>query len=411
MSGQALSRHAGGLSAQLKAGERWVLWDHDPAAFCAALLACWQAGATAILPGNGQPGTLALIEADGLISSEDLVFTGRQLDPLAFDGEPCCPAVLPIVLFTSGSTGEPKAVDKSAEQLLSELGALSATFGPLRGAVLATVSHQHIYGLLFRLLWPLVSGAAVARETISYPEQLDAMATALPGPLALVASPAHLERLPDAFMVIGSRLDALFSSGGLLGEQGAAQAHQRLGVMPTEVFGSTETGGVAWRRQGQDRRWTPFAGVDCQTDAEGGLVVSSIVAGGCQSMGDRVEIGPDGRFALLGRRDRIVKVEQKRLSLDAMEQALIHSPMVNQARCLLLEGRRQQLGAVLVLTEPGHQQLAHLGKHAFYQQLRQGLLADFEPVVLPRRWRLVQHLPVNAQGKVTNLALSALFDE
>ena len=38
--------------------------------------------------------------------------------------------------------------------------------------VLASVSHQHIYGLLFRILLPLSLGLPFDRRSIDYPEQL-----------------------------------------------------------------------------------------------------------------------------------------------------------------------------------------------------------------------------------------------
>jgi 3-hydroxymyristoyl/3-hydroxydecanoyl-(acyl carrier protein) dehydratase len=42
-------------------------------------------------------------------------------------------------------------------------------------------------------------------------------------------------------------------------------------------------------------------------------------------------------------------------------------------------------------------------------ELRRGLLSAFEPSVVPRHWRFVETMPSNAQGKVTEAALAALF--
>jgi acyl-coenzyme A synthetase/AMP-(fatty) acid ligase len=42
----------------------------------------------------------------------------------------------------------------------------------------------------------------------------------------------------------------------------------------------------------------------------------------------------DGGFVLAGRADRIVKIEEKRVSLSAIEQRLLASPLVREAaRC------------------------------------------------------------------------------
>jgi len=48
--------------------------------------------------------------------------------------------------------------------------------------VISTVSHQHIYGLLFRLLWPFSSGRVFQLATHTYPEHLlQALMTDGPG--------------------------------------------------------------------------------------------------------------------------------------------------------------------------------------------------------------------------------------
>ena len=45
---------------------------------------------------------------------------------------------------------------------------------------------------------------------------------------------------------------------------------------------------------------------------------------GWLALEDRVSPAADGRFLLLGRGDRLVKIEEKRISLDAIEAALLN---------------------------------------------------------------------------------------
>ena len=68
-----------------------------------------------------------------------------------------------LVLFTSGSTGVPQAIPKKLSQMSREVATLETQFGELLGVadISTTVSHQHIYGLLFNVLWPLVAGRAI----------------------------------------------------------------------------------------------------------------------------------------------------------------------------------------------------------------------------------------------------------
>ena len=66
----------------------------------------------------------------------------------------------------------------------------------------------------------------------------------------------------------------------------------------------------------------------------------------------RVRSG-DGRFELLGRADRIVKVEERRISLDAIEARLRESEWVDEVRLVALPGRRVLLAAVAMPTTEG----------------------------------------------------------
>ncbi|MFA0544481.1 AMP-fatty acid ligase, partial [Vibrio sp. 10N.222.52.B7] len=83
-------------------------------------------------------------------------------------------AAIQLTLFTSGSSGTPKAIDKTLEHLDIEIAQLDKNWGDLLkgNRVHSTVSHQHIYGLLFRILWPLCSGVPFGRHNLEFPEQI-----------------------------------------------------------------------------------------------------------------------------------------------------------------------------------------------------------------------------------------------
>jgi 3-hydroxymyristoyl/3-hydroxydecanoyl-(acyl carrier protein) dehydratase len=115
---------------------------------------------------------------------------------------------------------------------------------------------------------------------------------------------------------------------------------------------------------------------------------------------------------LLGRADRIVKVGEKRVSLSAIERALLAGGgELAEARSLLLAeaGHDPRIAVVAVPTAAGRTLLQALGRRALAERLRARLLAHVERVALPRRWRFVDALPVNPQGKCTEAALAALF--
>ena len=401
------------------AGPRIALYFDDGYDFACALFGAWHAGKVAVLPGDAQPATLARLLPEVDACAGDLPGALRPATGAA-GGAPLQPLDLRAtraVIYTSGSSGQPVAIHKRLAQLDSEIRHLEEVFGPGLDAggppvIHATVSHQHIYGLLFVTTWPLAAGRLVEVEKIAYPEQ---MAERLARePAVLVSSPAHLRRLPDTLDWAPARAQvrAVFSSGGPLPPESSQQAHALLGPSPTEVYGSSETGGVAWRQRARDGdAWTALPGVQWRLKDDTLCVQSSHLDGDdWWETSDRAKVLEDGRFVLQGRADRIAKIEEKRVSLVAMEDALLASGLIAEARALLVASEHgPRLAVVAVPSAPGWEALRAHGKLALNGQLRAHLLQSFERVVLPRRFRYVRELPVNTQGKATEALLSALF--
>jgi hypothetical protein len=84
------------------------------------------------------------------------------------------PEELDLFFYTSGVTGAPKLVAKKIERLDSEAAVLEELWPNGARRVLATVSHQHIYGMLFRIFWPVLSGGVSSDKPAEYWEQLAA---------------------------------------------------------------------------------------------------------------------------------------------------------------------------------------------------------------------------------------------
>jgi acyl-CoA synthetase (AMP-forming)/AMP-acid ligase II/3-hydroxymyristoyl/3-hydroxydecanoyl-(acyl carrier protein) dehydratase len=398
-------------------GRDWALYFDDTLDFAAALLGAWHAGKRVFLGGDNLPATLEGLapRVAGFAGDVPSRYAPLQPDPtpdasaplLALDED-----ALELVVFTSGSTGAPTAIGKYLRQLTREVDALQAAFGEqLEGAQIhGTVSHQHIYGLLFRVLWPLVAGRAILPRRFFHEDLISALAQQ---DSVLVATPAHLKRLPEQldWPSLGGRLRAVFSSGGPLPTEAALQARALLGVAPTEVFGSSETGGIAWRQWSAEQpQWHPLPGVSWRID-DGCLSVSSphLAEAGWWQTQDRVEADAGRSFRLLGRADRIVKIEERRVSLDALEQQLCAHPSVQEARVLVLPGAREQLAAVVVPRVAGVAQWDDAERRRQAQALGAHLAQSQDAVTRPRRWRFVDALPFNAQGKTTAAALGALF--
>jgi acyl-coenzyme A synthetase/AMP-(fatty) acid ligase/3-hydroxymyristoyl/3-hydroxydecanoyl-(acyl carrier protein) dehydratase len=316
-----------------------------------------------------------------------------------------------LVIFTSGSTGQAKPIVKCLNQFQLEIATLEKHWGDQLGeaAALATVSHQHIYGLLFRVLWPLSAGRCFHSQAYINPETL--VHALQRGPAYWVASPAHLKRLDLHSPWDGiADLQGIFSSGGALPETAAQQILTDGGQAVIEVYGSSETGGIAWRQQ--EQVWRLFSGMSLRCIGGKWLLHSPYLAteeGGFQ-LDDQITLLDDGRFTLHGRSDRIVKVEEKRLSLVDLEQRLTTAPWIDDAHALVISKTRDTVAAVVVLSSPGLEQLAIQGRNRLIRQLRKALEPWFESVVLPRKWLFVNIMPLSTQGKIDRQLLTSLLD-
>ena len=400
-------------------GERWAVDVDSVYEFAYALLGCWAAEKTAVIAERQViRRDESSVRIDGMLTSTPVRSTNRLGVALMQVGRASKPidALDPgsrIVLCTSGSTGKPKEVARALHNVEAELGVFESLWGKeLRGSsVYSTVSHRHIYGLLFRVLWPLLSKRPFAIFDFQYPEQLLGQVGC--GNI-LITSPALLKRIGH-FDPASGDWAAVFSSGGLLLHDSAVESKRVLGTYPIEVFGSTETSGVGWRRQrAQDTEvWTTLPTASVRVDRDGFLEVESQFSGqaGWYRMGDLAKLLPNGRFELLGRGDRISKIEEKRISLTEIEHLLLEHPFVVAAAAVALaDDTRQFIGVALELSRAGAQELARAGRLALNTSLKNSLRSSIQPVALPRKFRYLDEIPVNSQGKRTQAAIEKLFE-
>ncbi|MEK8078679.1 AMP-binding protein [Pseudomonas sp. XK-1] len=413
-----LRQHALQLAAELqrRGVKRLALYLDDAAELAIALLAAWRAGIAVLLPADAQPQTRQRmstqcelwLDSTGVATLDSLLDAdSAALLPAPLDLDQC-----QLTLCTSGSSGEAKLIDKSLRQLANEVTALEQLWGEQLGnaTILGSVATQHIYGLLFRVLWPLCAGRVFLRRAQPFPEDLQRESLASGGDFAWVASPALLKRMGNNLNWQALRaVRQVFSSGGALPPETAIELQNLLGQWPTEIYGSSETGGIAWRQGGE--LWTPFAGIELGQNGEGALHLTSpyLPAGHREQTADAVELQADGRFALRGRLDRIIKLEEKRISLPMLEQALLGHEWVSDARLGVVQQGRAYLGALVALSPAGLHALRNQGRKTVTETLRRHLAGHCEAIALPRRWRLLAQLPYNNQGKLAQATVEALL--
>lgn len=399
-----------------------------------ALFGCWAAGVRAVLPADTSEALIERLKDEVQAVAGDFPANCPIASLTRKEAiEPCrdvIDASKPLVaLFTSGSTGTPTMVVKRLSQLFCEVESINS-----RGhgqekeltentVIFSTVSQQHIYGLLFALLWPLRSARAVWHTRILYPEELLGHICKV-REAAWIASPAHLNRLPEHPLWEKARplLRAIYSSGGPLSDEGLKTTLLRTGIAPVELLGSSESGGIAWRKRSveADGRITgtgyrPLPAT--QFRIENSLLViknPQLSTDDWETTADMVSLNADGdTFTLLGRADRIVKIEGKRVSLKTVENALLATGLVSEVKAFSRKANAQSTAeriAVAAVTTPAASRvILRDGKHALVENLRTELLKHIERVCLPRQWRFTWALPQNALGKATTQTVETLF--
>lgn len=363
---------------------------------------------------------------DGVVEHNDKQFILSREDLFAqLNGK--------LTFFTSGSTGKPKAIGKLIAQLIVEIDILSATFSKelnLSSCVVSTVSHQHIYGLLFKVLLPLKMGIAIVNKTFEYPEHIamffeeevvtDKSLLKMPLKALLISSPAHLKRLVIDNVLVEKcdMFSATFSSGGPLLLATSQRFEQQMQQAPIEVFGSTETGGIAWRcgQANKKSAWQLFPQISYKVvGPEGRLAINSpYIIENDYLTDDLIQKIDEQAFYLLGRADRTIKLEEKRVNLAHVERCLLMHPWVSDIRILVLplstKNNREVLAAVVELTQPALEALEQQGKRAINESLKAHLSTEFERITLPKKWRYLTSFPYNAQGKIALNELEHLFD-
>jgi acyl-coenzyme A synthetase/AMP-(fatty) acid ligase len=313
-----------------------------------------------------------------------------------------------LKIFTGGSTGAPQLWSKTGANLFGEGLALARHFAVTeKDCIVATAPPFHIYGLLFSVILPLVSGASVVMATPSFPGEI-ADVIAAHRPTLLAAIPPHYRALRGKKVATPS-LRLAFSSAGMLDAEDNESFTSLNEVDIVEVYGSTETGGIATRnRRRGETAFTAFPAVSWLVKGDRLCVRSPFLSPelpvtdeGYFTTGDRVESSGANQFILKGRVDGITKVGGKRVDLEEVRAIIKKAPKVSDC-------------VVLALPDPGGREhrIAALVQGAGVDMalLRQTLADSLEFYALPRTLKTTDRIPLQDNGKYDRGAIIGLLE-
>jgi acyl-CoA synthetase (AMP-forming)/AMP-acid ligase II len=320
------------------------------------------------------------------------------------------PAGIVHLKTTSASTGTPRLVAFTAEQLIADANNIVATMGLCpEWPNLGVISLAHSYGFSNLVLPLLLHGIPLILSGTPLPEALR-RAAAVSDELTLAAVPALWRTWHDGH-AIPSNVRLAISAGAPLPvglEQGV---YASCGIKIHNFYGSSECGGIAFDSSPEPRSDGSCAGsslnnVDVSVASDGCLEVrgaavaqsywpkhSPNLANGVFHTSDVSEIS-NGLVFLRGRATDQINVAGRKVLPETIEKALAAHPRVRKCLAFGVPSADAQRGETIVACVVGDGDVTN-------ESLRQFAMANLPAWQVPRDWWLVNSLEVNGRGKLS----------
>jgi acyl-coenzyme A synthetase/AMP-(fatty) acid ligase len=407
-----------------------------------SLLACWRMGAVALpcstqlrrqdlalrvaaadpklcvgedallaeLPGG--VATMTMAEVAAALDEDRPQETPAAIEPMEAED----PA---LVVFTSGTTGEPRGVVHAHRYLLGQRGQAQHWFGSRKGELAwCTTAPGWSKSARNVFLAPWLTGAAAVihdgrfdpAERLDFAEALGVnVLCQAPTEYRMLAKRATLRPLPA--------LRRMVSAGEPLEAETVAAFRDALGLEPADGYGQTETGHICGNHGDEPIRpgsmGKPLPGLETRiVDGELQLRAASSPTffsryldgerfeGEWWRTGDLVREDPDGYLCFEGRDDDIILSSGYRIGPFEVESALLSHPAVAEAAAVASPDpeRGAVVRAIVVLGEgePGE---------ALVRELQEHCKRETAPYKFPRIVEFAAELPKTTSGKIRRAVL------
>ncbi len=265
---------------------------------------------------------------------------------------------------SGGTTGEPKVVVQSAADLQREVESWCELMAGAR-RVVALIPAHHLYGLVWTVLWPEQAGMEVVDwrgEALA-----DVVAQCVAGDV-VVGVPVQWEGMAQCGVKFGAGVWGVSSAGRLEDAVWVGVRQAGLGRM-VEVYGSTESGGVATRESEREELRVARHWWGREEELLGVLP-------------DWVELR-DGGLRVLGRKDGAVKVAGWLVELEQVRAWVMELAGVADCHVRVREGRLEMFVAGTTAAE----------------EIREMLGRRLPGAVVPRRIETGARVPRDGMGK------------
>lgn len=318
-------------------------------------------------------------------------FPKQQKTPLGYFD----PGQITSISFTSGTTGQPKAISKTWRefQTSAKLALQQLQLENKNLTVVTTVPLQHMFGLETSFFWPLFSSLIVENNRPFFPEDIRKQLAEAKTPCLLVTTPKHLKSCVNANLQ-WQNVDRILSSTAPMSLTLAEQIEDRFNAPLYEIFGSTETLSYASRQITKNPKWHTYQGIQIKQQT-----TQFVVSGGHlqqpKALDDQFTVDKNGDFTVIGRSTDLIKIAGKRTSLQQLNNLLQSLQGIDDG--VFFVTKRERLGAVVT---------SQLTKKEILESLKQFI----DPVFLPRPLYFVEQIPRNELGKLIQSELDFLIE-
>jgi len=312
-------------------------------------------------------------------------------------------AQVAAIAFTSGSTGQPMPNKKTWGALTAVARATGTRLGLKAGepaAVVATVPHQHMFGLEASVMLPVAHGLAMHAGRPLFPADIRDALAEVEGTRIFVTTPLHLRACVNEGVRVPP-VGLILSATAPLSQNLAREAERHFQTEVHEIFGFAEAGSVAERRTLEGDHWRPLDGVRFVQDGTRWMAQADYLPAPVR-VPDRITVEADGRFVVHGREADQINLAGHRVSLGDLNQKLLEIDGVRDGVFFLPdEGAALVTRLIACVVAPGKT----------VEEIQQALRMRIDPVFLPRPLLLVPRLPRNETGKLPREALLQLVEQ
>lgn len=351
------------------------------------------------------------------------------------DGNHPTPEMTAQLLFTSGSTGEPKGVLQTHASLQRAAAIHTHHFGLTAADVIYAPSPlAHQTGFLYGMWIALELGATLVIQTIWDPEAAFAAMAHTGVTFVQAATPflADLVRVAELRSQTLPALQTFVATGAAIPRELARQARATLGAEVGGAFGTTESCLGAAFAPGEDpeRAWSTdgraLEGISLRvTDDDGNtlpsgeegnvevltptlfegylnrpdLTAEALAGDGYYRTGDLARIDPDGYLHITGRVKDVINRGGEKVPVVEVEQVLYAHPAVREVAIVAMADERlgERACAYVVLES---------GRELDFGSMQRFLDAQrVAKPYWPERLELVDELPHTPSGKIQKFLL------